>query len=159
MSLIMGVGLTTRCNLHCKHCFVNCSGNDLNISTFAKIVSFAKAYNCSHLSFTGGEPTLHPKFSEIMEMLAENDLKFTMVTNGWNFLDFYQNMKPYLTNIKKLDFSLDGSTSEIHDLNRTNGSYERVVQAIGICKYKGIPFGLRTAITKRNMHQLEEIAP
>ena len=158
MSLIIGVQLTTRCNLHCKHCFVNCSGNDLNMSTFAKIVSFAKAHNCSHLSFTGGEPTLHPKFSEMMEMLGKNNLKFVMVTNGWNFLDFYQNMKPYLANTKRLDFSLDGATEEIHDLNRTKGSYQRVVQAISICKYKGIPFGLRTAITKRNMHQLEEMA-
>lgn len=158
MSLIVGVQLTTRCNLHCEHCFVNCSGNDLSMSTFAKIVSFAKIYNCSQLSFTGGEPTLHPKFSEIMRVLAENNLKLTMVTNGWNFLDFYQNIKPYLTHIRRLDFSLDGATAEVHDLNRTKGSYQRVVQATSICKYKGIPFGLRTAITKRNMHQLEEMA-
>ena len=125
---------------------------------FTKIVSFAKAHNCPYLSFTGGEPALHSRFSEIMEILAENNLKFTMVTNGWDFLNFYQNNKSYLTNIKRLDFSLDGATEDIHDLNRTKGSYRRVLQALGICKYKGIPFGLRTTITKRNIHQLEEIA-
>jgi hypothetical protein len=128
------------------------------MSAFAKIVSFAKAHNCSHLSFTGGEPTLHPKFPEIMRVLAENNLKFSMVTNGWNFLDFHENMKPYVTLVKRLDFSLDGATAEVHDLNRTKGSYQRVVQAATICNYKGIPFGLRTAVTKRNMHQLEGMA-
>ena len=158
MSLIIGVQLTTRCNLRCEHCFVDCSGNDLNLTTFGKIVSFAKAHNCPCLSFTGGEPTLHSKFSEIMKMLTENHLKYTMVTNGWNFSDFYQSIKPYLTNIKRLDFSLDGATEDMHDLNRTKGSYRRVLQAISICRYKGIPFGIRTTITKRNIHQLEEIA-
>lgn len=81
-----------------------------------------------------------------------------MVTNGWNFLDFYQSIKPYLPNIKRLDFSLDGATEDIHDLNRTKGSYRRVLQAVSICRYKGIPFGLRTTITNRNIHQLEDIA-
>ena len=158
MPLIIGVQLTTRCNLHCEHCFVDCSGDDLDLTTFGKIVSFAKASNCSCLHFTGGEPTIHSRLPEVMEILSKNNLKFTMVTNGWNFLDFYQSIKPYLTNIKRLDFSLDGATEDIHDLNRTKGSYRRVLQAVSICRYKGIPFGLRTTITQRNIHQFEGIA-
>jgi MoaA/NifB/PqqE/SkfB family radical SAM enzyme len=137
---------------------VDCSGNDLDLTTFLKIVSFAKASDCPCIHFTGGEPTIHSRLPEVMEILSKNNLKFTMVTNGWNFLDFYQSIKPYLINIKRLDFSLDGATEDIHDLNRTKGSYRRVLQAVSICRYKGIPFGLRATITKRNIHQLENIA-
>lgn len=158
MSLTIGVQLTTVCNLDCTHCFLDRSGEDISMKTFKKIISFAKAYNCSCLAFTGGEPTMHLRFSEIMEILAKNGLKFAMVTNGWNFAHFYQSIRPYLSNIKKIAFSLDGATEEIHDLNRTKGSYRRVLQAISICRYKAIPFGLRMAITKRNIHQLEEMA-
>ncbi len=156
MSLIIGIQLTTRCNLSCTHCLVDLYGNDISIKNIKKIISFAKAYNCSCLSFTGGEATMHPKFAEIMQVLDKNGLKFNMVTNGWNFADFYQTIKPYRTNIKTIDFSLDGATEEIHDLNRGKGSYRRVLQAVSICKYKGIPFGLRMAITRRNINQLEE---
>ena len=156
MSLNIGVQLTTRCNLDCTHCFVDCYGNDISMKIFKKIVLFAKAYKCSCLAFTGGEATMHPKFSEIMQVLDKNGLKFTIVSNGWNFADFYQSIKPFLTNIIKIDFSLDGATEDIHDLNRAKGSYRRVLQAISICRYKKIPFGLRMAITKRNINQLEE---
>ena len=158
MTLTIGVQLTTRCNLDCTHCFVDRHGNDISMETLKKIIPFAKAYNCSCLAFTGGESTMHPKFPEIMQILAGNGMKFTMVTNGWNFADFYQNIKPYLTNIKTLAFSLDGATEDIHDLNRAKGSYRRIFQAISICRYKEIPFGLRMTVTKRNIHQLEEAA-
>lgn len=156
MALTIGVQLTTRCNLNCTHCFVDRNGDDIPIKTLEEIIPFAKTYNCSYLAFTGGEPTLHPRFSEILDILAQSGLKFTMVTNGWNFADFYQVVKSYLPNIKTLAFSLDGATEDVHDLNRTKGSYQRVLQAISICRYKEIPFGLRMAITKRNIHQLEE---
>ncbi len=157
MTFNIGVQLTTRCNLNCTHCLMDCYGKDISIKTIKKIISFAKAYNNSCLAFTGGEPTMHPKFSEIMQILAKNGLKFTMVTNGWNFTDFYQIIKTYITNIKRIEFSLDGATEDIHDSNRTKGSYRRVLQAIGICKYKEIAFGLRIVITKINIHQLEEM--
>lgn len=158
MALTIGVQLTTRCNFNCTHCFVDRNGNDIPIKIFREIIPFARTFNCSYLAFTGGEPTMHPRFSAILEILAENGLKFTMVTNGWNFADFYQMVKPYLPNIKTLSFSLDGATEDVHDLNRTKGSYQRVLQAVSICRYKEIPFGLRMAITKKNIHQLEEMA-
>lgn len=155
--MIIGVQLTTRCNFDCTHCFVDRQGNDISLETLKKIIPFAKACNSSCLAFTGGEATMHPRFPEILQILAVNGMKFTMVTNGWNFTDVYQDMKAYLSSIKIIDFSLDGATEEIHDQSRTKGSYRRVLQAISICRYKKIPFGLRMAITKRNIHQLEDM--
>lgn len=157
MSMAIGVQLTTHCNLNCTHCFVDCSGNDISMEAMEKIISFAKASNSSCLAFTGGEPTMHPRFPEIMETLAKNGLKFTMITNGWNFADFYQTIKHYLRNIEIIFFSLDGATEEIHDLIRAKGSYRKILQAISICRCKEIPFGLRMTVTQRNIHQLEEM--
>ncbi len=158
MSISIGVQLTTRCNLDCIHCFVNGSGDNLSLSSLEQIIAFAKACNCSCLDFTGGEPTLHPEFPEIVEMLSANALGFTMVTNGWDFVDWYQSVKRHLDTIRRVVFSLDGATEAIHDLNRAEGSYRRVLQAVSICRYKEITFGIRTTVTKKNIDQLEEIA-
>jgi len=158
MSLGIGVQLTTRCNLDCEHCFVEGSGNDLSIANLAKIVAFAKKCDCAFLAFSGGEPTLHPEFPKIIELLTGNGLKFTMVSNGWNFVEWYKSIGPNLDSIRRITFSLDGATEEIHDLNRGNGSYRKVLQATSVCNHKSIPFGLRMTVSKRNIHQLEEMA-
>ncbi len=101
---------------------------------------------------------MHPEFPEIVEMLSENALGFTMVTNGWDFVDWYQSVKRHLDTIRRVVFSLDGATEAIHDSNRAEGSYRRVLQAVSICRHKEIPFGIRTTVTKKNIDQLEEIA-
>ncbi len=157
MSISISVQLTTRCNFRCTHCFLDGSGDDLPLDTLERIIPFAKAHNCSHFDFTGGEPTIHPRFPEIVQTLAENGLAFTMITNGWDFADWYQNVKPSPDVIKRVFFSLDGATEDAHDLTRTEGSYRRVLQAVSICRYKNIPFGIRTTVTKRNIRRLEEI--
>jgi len=136
---------------------VDGSGRDLSLSVLEKVVAFAKACNVKFLAFSGGEPTLHGEFNEVVEMLAGNGLTFTMITNGWNFTEWFQTMKSRLSSIRRLGFSLDGATEEVHDLNRACGSYRRVLQAASICKYKDIPFGIRMTVTRRNIHQLEDM--
>ncbi|MBI5115787.1 radical SAM protein [Candidatus Poribacteria bacterium] len=158
MPLSIGVQLTSRCNLNCRHCMIDGSAQDLPLNVLEKVISFAKACNVAFLAFSGGEPTLHGKFDEVVEMLARNTLAFTMITNGWNFTDWYRSMGPRMDTVRRLGFSLDGATEEVHDLNRADGSYRRVLQAASICRYKGIPFGLRMTVTRRNIHQLEEMA-
>ncbi len=158
MTLSIGVQLTTKCNFNCDHCFVDRLGDHISMEILKKIILFAKSLNCSSISFTGGEPTLHPMFPEIIKTLSVNGLKFTMVTNGWNFVDFYQSIKLYLTTLKAVGFSMDGCTEDVHDQNRGEGSYRRVLRAICVCKSKSIHFGLRMCITRRNIHQLEGMA-
>jgi len=158
MTISVSVQLTTRCNLNCIHCFVDGSGDDISVGIIEKIIPFAKACKCSCLDFTGGEPTLHPGFFDIIRLLANNDLQFTMVTNGWRFAEDYRNINPYVDSIRKLIFSLDGATEDIHDSIRAEGSYRRVMQAVSICRFKEIPFGIRTVVSRSNIHQLEGIA-
>ena len=69
MSMTISIQLTTRCNLNCCQCFVDPSGSDLPLEHLEKVITFAKEFDCSHLAFTGGEPTLHPELPEVMELL------------------------------------------------------------------------------------------
>lgn len=158
MSLSIGIQLTTRCNLTCTHCFLDGSVNDLSMETLKNIISYAKANGCTCLSLTGGEPALHPRFAEIVGALAGNNITFTMITNGQNFTDTYQRIPLIAETLHSVDFSLDGATEEIHDLNRGNGTFRNVLRAVSMCSYKSIPFGIRMTVTRRNIEQLEEMA-
>ena len=67
--------LTYRCNLQCPYCFanefVNREKTDITIRDFLKAVSFITKTE-SILGIIGGEPTLHPGFGTIMDLLIAN---------------------------------------------------------------------------------------
>ena len=80
--------LTYRCNLHCSYCFanefVNKENKDITISNFLKAVSFITKNETADIGLIGGEPTLHPGFREIMELLIANQRvsQISLFTNG-----------------------------------------------------------------------------
>ena len=80
--------LTYRCNLHCSYCFanefVNKEKTDISIRNFLKAVDFATRAGETRVGLIGGEPTLHPGFSVIMEMLTAQPMVsgVSLYTNG-----------------------------------------------------------------------------
>lgn len=80
--------LTYRCNLRCPYCFanefVNRDKTDITIRNFLKAVSFITRDGTSDIGLIGGEPTLHPGFGEIMDLLIANPKvrRITLYTNG-----------------------------------------------------------------------------
>lgn len=80
--------LTYRCNLHCSYCFanefVNKNKTDITMKNFLQALSFITKDEKSDVGLIGGEPTLHPGFREIMEILILNPRVYgiTLFTNG-----------------------------------------------------------------------------
>lgn len=80
--------LTYRCNLHCSYCFanefVNKQKTDITIKDFLEAVSFVTRTGPARIGLIGGEPTLHPGFGVIMQLLADHPRVsgVTLYTNG-----------------------------------------------------------------------------
>jgi len=143
--------------MDCTHCYVDGSGDGIAIELLERIAAYAKGVNSSALYLTGGEPTLPPRFSDILNILAGKDLAFGLVSNGWNFADMYPALEAHRSCLERIDFSVDGATEHVHDAACTRGSYRRLLQATSVCRARAIPFGLRTTLTQRNIRQMEEI--
>lgn len=154
------VELTNRCNLSCHHCFDGRHSADGDIKTeiIEKILQSAKTQGFNHLSFTGGDPTVHTRFTEIIKMVFEAGYNFSFVTNGQNFTKIYQNLLPYRDGLTGITFSLDGAKEQTHDRLRGKGSYRRVMKAVSVCVVKDIPFTFNMVITSHNRSELEEMA-
>lgn len=154
------IELTNRCNLSCYHCLDgrHCGDGELKIKIIERILQSARLHGFEHLSFTGGEPTLYLRFTEILAMVSEAGYKFGFVTNGWNFTSIYEMLLPYHNRLTGITFSLEGAKEETHDMLRGKGSYRRVMQAVSICVAKDIPFTLNTVIRSHNRDELHEIA-
>ena len=78
------VELTNRCNLRCAHCYGerHAATGELSLELFEKVLREGKDCGIDHLSFTGGEPTMHALFSEIVRRVDEAGYTFGFVSNG-----------------------------------------------------------------------------
>ncbi|MGQ3685927.1 MAG: radical SAM protein [Candidatus Loosdrechtia sp.] len=153
--------LTNNCNLQCFHCMRDKSAPPgyLPLEIIKKVLGESKLVNnIDIVSFTGGEPTLHPQLPEILKIVSHLGYSFGLVTNGWHFPDTYRVLLPYKSILKGITFSLDGAKEETHDRLRGKGSYRRVMQAVSICIVRDIPFTFNTSVTSHNYGELKEVA-
>lgn len=129
--------LTSGCNLHCRHCWIVPSfvggkadpGECLDVALLRRAVEEAKPLGLCSAKLTGGEPLLHPRFVEIVDMLTEAGLALHMETNG-TLID--AELARYLKEKTSLNFisvSIDGPDAAVHDSFRgVPGSFDAAVR-------------------------------
>lgn len=163
-ALSLTIELANICNLRCGYCLRDedalhhSKAQFFPLDLLRKIIGEAQT-NCglASVSFTGGEPTLHPNFSDILSLVAASNLTCSFVTNGWHFDRIYKSILAHRQAVEIVAFSLDGATAEAHDRWRGQGSFARVMSAITRCFVSGIPFALKVGIRRDTVPQLEAI--
>jgi MoaA/NifB/PqqE/SkfB family radical SAM enzyme len=161
----MSLELANICNLHCSYCFRSAEALYSSHAEFfpldllRRVIAEARdVAGISRVSFTGGEPTLHPQFSETIAAIASAGLSCSFVTNGWHFDRVWPALMANRETVSHVAFSLDGVTRETHDKWRGAGSFDRLVRAFARCHRSGLPFLIKVAIRRDIATQLEEIA-
>lgn len=161
----LSVELTNVCNLHCSYCLrdedalYHTPANFLAPEFFQSFVGQAReSLGITHLTFTGGEPTLHPRFDEILAIAETNGLKVSFVTNGWNFEKIWPKLLAHRETVTHVAFSLDGPTREEHDRWRGEGSFVRLVRAFSRCFAGNLPFLVKVGIRRDTVPNLERVS-
>ena len=161
----LSVELANICNLHCSYCFrsdenlYTSHAEFFSLELLRRVICEARtAANITRINFTGGEPTLHPRFEETLRMIRDAGLKVSFVTNGWHFERVWPALEENRAAVSHVAFSLDGVTREDHDRWRGNGSFDRLVRAFTRCYMSELPFGIKIVIRRDLVDQLEQIA-
>lgn len=173
----IGLETTNRCNYACVHCLradiaprhdlpadlQHAIGPknprlDIPLEIVEKIIDEARPFNIPYVSFTGGEPTIHPQFDEIVRRFGEAGYQMMMVTNGTRFEKTYAAIRPFREQLYGFYFSMDGATEATMDAIREKNSFRRSLQAISVCKAKNLPFFMQMVVTASNRHELEAFA-
>jgi radical SAM protein with 4Fe4S-binding SPASM domain len=156
--------LTKRCNLYCRMCYVRHSANDmiacreeLTATEWLKIAQQARDCGMVFLLLTGGEVFLRNDFFEIYEPLTRMGFIITLFTNGTFITERIANRlaqaPPSFTEI-----TLYGATAPTYEaITGIPGSFSACVKAIDVLMSRHIPLGLKTTITRHNIHELEDM--
>ena len=164
----IGIELNNVCNLDCTHCFrsIYRGGAENNKDLFLplevleKILVEAKPLGYNHVAITGGEPPMHPRFGESLDLIAAHGYTYHFLTNARNFQKTLKAISAPLrkSKLSGISFSLDGATEATHDKIRGRGSYREVVTSIAACQALGIDASIITTINKVNRHEIDQLA-
>jgi MoaA/NifB/PqqE/SkfB family radical SAM enzyme len=123
--------------------------------TFARVATVLRQQaerGVEHVHFTGGEPTIHPQFVEILVLAKKLGMRTSIGTIGTRLADpsFARAALPYLDEAL---FSLHGPDAATHDaLTRRPGSFARVMQAIEHARqFPGFRLYINSVLTVHNL--------
>lgn len=160
--------VTKRCNMRCKHCFIDFSSKDdeLTLQDFKSIAE--KLSNLIWLDIGGGEPLMREDLKEIVSLFRFEEL--SIPTNGWLTDQIVQRLAlihPVAGDKLVVTLSLEGM-KETHDAIRQPGSFDRTVQTYRALQKSvpGIRMKFNTVLSEKNydevvelMHFVKELQP
>ena len=156
------VELTPACNNRCVGCsnvFANNRSPEPLSAQKWCVVLDRIASNISWLKITGGEPTLHPGFEEIIKHVAALDIPFTLFTNA-RWLE-PKRLVHFLAGIPQLDgllVSLHGAKAQSHEgFTCTPGSFDETVANIRSAVDAGLKVTTSTVLTRYSCPEVEGI--
>ena len=128
----------TLCNIACRHCFISCGPKAdqipmMSVDEVRRALDEGAALGMKQVYFTGGEPFLHPRLRELVDLALEV-APLTIVTNGllldeptvaW-LAEKFRSARYSLD----LRVSLDGMTAAQNDPVRGRGTFDQVVTAL-----------------------------
>ena len=162
------ISLTTFCNAACPFCCVLDILNRPELNpTDEKVyerMAEARAEGCTILGFTGGEPTVHPRFAEFCRRGRELGYEsITINTNGIQFKSRAWTEAALAAGLSHIDFSIHGDDAGMHDAMMARpGAFEAFRRGMShlrelSAKYHPV-LGATTVVTARNAPRLPAIA-
>lgn len=147
--------LTDRCNLKCSMCIRGRQkGTNLDFD-YIKNISWIDELKQHDVVLTGGEPTLNPRFMEILDFFCEKSKTVTITTNGT--INNYITPTLLRENLY-LQISIDGDR-EMHNSIRGVGMYERSMQAVSLLDDIGVQYSVASVVNKNNRDAIIRLEP
>ena len=163
---LANVDLTNRCNLTCPVCFANANAAGyLYEPDFETVRKMLQALRNQRpvagriVQFSGGEPTIYPRFLDVLRMAGEMGFSHTQVaTNGIKFtsLEFAEQCKE--AGLHTLYLQFDGVCDDVYRRTRGESLWEKKLRCIENVKKAGLKIVFVPTIVKGlNDHQIGDI--
>jgi len=146
------IELTGRCNENCVHCYIpqDDRNHDMDSALLERIIDQCGKMGAERITFSGGEPMLHPDFLKAVVRANCKGLKVRILSNLL-LLDDNKLATLKECHIHEIQTSLYSTEPTIHDaITQIFGSCERTKQGIAKLTQYGIPVFISCPITTIN---------
>lgn len=156
--------LTEGCNLRCRHCWLapkheneNKKYKHMDFEVIKSVLKQGKEIGMAGIKLTGGEPLMHPRIVEIIDLIVSEGFAIVIETNGVLISD------EIVSSLKKasrvsISISLDGVDKESHEWVRlVEGCFEKAVNGIKKLVEAGIKPQIIMSIMQHNKNQTKDL--
>jgi len=152
---------TNSCNFRCKHCYQHASqplSNELNLAEKHDLVDQLDKAGVAAVALSGGEPTIHAHFKEIITDLSSRGIFTSAATNGWSYSDPRKLKEARDLGLKYIEVSVDSADPKKHDEFRgLPGAWDHAVKALKNSVDLGMMQGMATLMSKDTLDEIGDI--
>jgi radical SAM protein with 4Fe4S-binding SPASM domain len=149
----LGLGLTNECNLACAFCYRDAGRVDRLAPEQVRAVLDRLPVRSVNLGT--GENGMHPRFADLLALLADEPVKLTITSNGHSIavIDDAQ-----VRAFADVEFSIDYPTRDQQDEQRGAGNWDLVMEQAARCRRLGVGVTFIAVMMRSNFDRLHEIA-
>ncbi|MBE5868671.1 MAG: radical SAM protein [Lachnospiraceae bacterium] len=118
--------ITDNCNCDCDFCSQERNLNYMTEKNFCALMNDLNQISVSNVVYTGGEPLMHPKIKNMVEIANQYNFSQILVTNGL-LIKENEKILPYFNTV---GISLHGDEKTHDEIMHYKGAYKKVMQAI-----------------------------
>ncbi len=157
--------LTARCNLDCRHCYINlppghreARSREMTAAEIGRVAAEAAGLGAVWCLVTGGEPLLRADFPDVYLALREQGLLVSIYTNATLVNDehirLFRKYPP-----RDIEVTVYGVTRETYEkVTRIPGSFEAFERGMARLAESGMRLRLKAMALRSNLGELEAIA-
>jgi 7,8-dihydro-6-hydroxymethylpterin dimethyltransferase len=158
------IEITGRCNLRCPICyFGDFEQTDISVDEFKARLDTAmraEAGELDVLQISGGEPTLHPQFCEILEEACSQNIKRVVInTNGLSLMED-EKVYNYVKKLKdrcEIYLQFDGWNEKANTFLRGSNLANKKEEIVNKLNKDDIKICLAVTVLKDNLEELPKI--
>ncbi len=155
-SVLGQIDLTNRCNLTCPVCFASanqagyvCEPSFEEVERQLQRLLDGRPIPCTSIQFTGGEPTLHPRWFDIVRRARELGMtNIQVATNGLSFADLEFARRSKEAGLHSLYLQFDGLDDGIYRRTRGQPLLATKLKVVENCRATGLKICLVPTIIK-----------
>ncbi len=152
------IDLTSACTERCVHCYIpDYKNRFLPFETVCRILEEYRGMNGLRVTFSGGEPMLHPQFREILRHARKCDLMIYILSN-LTLLDEETAKILAEVDIHYLQTSVYSMIPAVHEsITRRPGSFAETMLGIGLMRKYNIPLKINTPVMMENFESWRSV--
>ena len=152
--------ITQACDLHCHHCYDRSRRQALNYTTSLRVLDDLERFCDQHhvrgqVSFSGGNPLLHPRFLDLYRSAAERGLRVAILGNPCD--DAWLDAICEVAVPEFYQVSLEGLAAH-NDAIRGPGHFQRVMDFLPRLRRRGIYAMVMLTLTAANVNDVLPLA-
>tara|TARA_B110000858_G_scaffold150637_1_gene171462 strand:+ start:148 stop:765 length:618 start_codon:yes stop_codon:yes gene_type:complete len=109
-----------------------------------------------------GDPFASHVYRHFMEQTPKRDnIKYSILTNGLMFREFYNTVPQVINNLQELGVSIDGASKKTYEKLRLGGRWEKIIEGVEcisrLKKKYNFCFSLHMVVQQDNWHEVESM--